>query len=218
MINQEQRPITVNACMRIESKGCRSLAIAAIIAALAFLLMFAYWHIGRVILPARAIPAQASPPPSEGGSQQGQAQESRVREMLRKEGYEQPLGESDTAIRQNLGLKANESKVADFVGHNPANDRWLVAESKGGNMESAMGQLRNTARNLWQRNSSATPGNTDFRIYTSSEQYQKLQLSSQINKMGGYELREGYLGYYNEVGTWIDEVIEGAKVLVMIAP
>ena len=128
----------------IETKGYRRPIIGVIIAALVLLLTLTY---GRMIgwnVPAQTIQAQPSPPVSEGGAQQGQAQELRVREVLQKEGYEQPLGNIDTAIRQNLGLKANEGKIADFVGRNSANDRWLVAESKGGDLRSAVRQLRIT--------------------------------------------------------------------------
>lgn len=220
MTNQDQRPVTVN--INIETKGCRWPAIAVatvlITLTLAALLMRAYWTFsGSAILP-QAIQAQPSPPASEGSAGQGRAQEARVREALRKEGYEQPLGDSDTAIRPNLGLKANEGRIADFLGRHPILNRWLVAESKGGNMESAMSQLRNTARILWQRNPAATPLNTEFRIYTSSDQFQKLQLAADMNKMGGYELKEGFLGYYNESGVWVNEMIEGVKILVLVTP
>ena len=140
-----------------------------------------------------------------------------MRESLRKEGYEQPLGESDTAIRQKLGLKVNEGKVADFVGRNPATDRWLIAESKGGDLQSAMGQLKNTARHLWKINQTANASNTDFRIYTNAEQFQKLQLPDDVSRMGGYALREGYLGYTDEVIGWSFETVDGIRILVQLA-
>ena len=218
MINQEQRPVTVNACIRIETKGCRGPAIAAIIAICVFLMMLTYWSMGGLLASPQTIQAQPSPPASEGGTGQGQAQESRVREALRKEGYEQPLGDSDTAIRQNLGLKANEGKIADFVGRNPTTDRWLAAESKGSNFATAIDQLKNTARLLWQQNPSATAANTEFRIYTNAQQYAKLQLSPEASRLGGYAIRDGYLGYTDNALGWVYETIDGVRVLVMMAP
>ena len=216
MINQEQRPVTVT--VNIETKGCRGPAIAAIIALVVFLLVLTYWSVGGLLVPSQVIQAQPSPPVSEGGNGQGQAQESRVREALRKEGYEQPLGDSDTAIRQNLGLKANEGKIADFVGRNPVTNRWLAAESKGGNFATAIDQLKNTARLLWQRNPSATSANTEFRIYTNAEQYAKLQLPPEASRLGGYAMRDGYLGYTDSALGWVYETIDGVRVLVMLAP
>ncbi len=202
----------------IETKGYRRPIIGVIIAALVLLLTLTY---GRMIgwnVPAQTIQAQPSPPVSEGGAQQGQAQELRVREVLQKEGYEQPLGNIDTAIRQNLGLKANEGKIADFVGRNSANDRWLVAESKGGDLRSAVRQLDNTAQRLWQRNMGANPANTEFRVYTNSNQFSKLQVPVNESKMGGYVMRDGYLGYTDEMGEWIYETINGSRILVFLAP
>lgn len=218
MINQEQRPVTVNACIRIETKGCRGPAIAAIISMGAILLMLTYWSMGGLFVPTQVIQAQPSPPASEGGNGQGQLQESRVREALRREGYEQPLGDSDTAIRQNLGLKADEGKIADFVGRNPTTNRWLAAESKGSNFATAIDQLKNTARLLWQGNPSATPGNTDFRIYTNAQQYAKLQLPPEASRLGGYAMRDGYLGYTDNALGWVYETIDGVRVLIMLAP
>lgn len=214
MINQEQRPVTVN--VTIDTKGCRGPAIAAVIGTLVFLLVLIYWGSGSAMLPAQSLQAQPSPPASEGGSVQGQAQESRVREALRKEGYEQPLGNSDTAIRQNLGLKANQGRIADFIGRHLSSKRWLVAESKGADIESAVGQIRNTVQLLWRRGLGADVSNTELRLYTTRQQYDRL-LSS-FNQQVGYGVHDGYLGYTSELNGWVYETVQGLKILVQIAP
>ena len=141
-----------------------------------------------------------------------------MRESLRKEGYEQPLGDSDTAIRQSLGLKTNAGRIADFVGRHLSSRRWLVAESKGNDLQSAMLQLKNTAQRLWQMNPAANASNTEFRIYVNAEQFNKLQLPSSVNKMGGYALKDGYLGYTDDVLGWTFEMVEDVRVLILLAP
>jgi len=218
MTNQDQRPVTVN--INIETKGCRwpaiAVAIVLITLALVALLMRAYWTLGGSAILPQAVQAQPSPPASEGSVGQGQAQETRVREALRKEGYEQPLGDSDIAIRQNLGLKANEGRIADFLGRHPTLNRWLVAESKGSDIESAVGQIRNTAQLLWRRGLGADLTNTDLRLYTTQEQYNRLLAS--VDKQIGYGVQNGYLGYTNELDVWVYETVQGLKILVQVAP
>ncbi len=201
-----------------EKKSYRAPIFGSIAIGLVLLLILAYWRISSLTASVAVIQAQPSPPASEGNTSRGQAQESHVRELLNKEGYEQPLGNNDVAIRQNLGLRANEGKIADFVGKNSSSDRWLVAESKGGDLRAAVRQLDNTAQRLWQKNIGATPTNTEFRVYTNANQFDKLQVAVDESKMGGYVIRDGYLGYTDEIGTWIYENINGARILVLLAP
>lgn len=151
------------------------------------------------------------------GQQQGRERELRVRAKLREEGYEQPFGEDDQLIRQNLQLKPGQ-KVADFIGRSADGERWVVAESKGNDLGKAFSQLEDTANALWNKNIGATPANTEFRIYVNETTWSKLQLSPTINGTGGYTLFDGYLGHTGEVEAVDLTLINGNKILVFLTP
>ena len=213
MINQEQRPATVNVTIQAKRRIYYGLVSVAILSVVAVLFVLIYLQMSGTMALSQTAQVQPSPPVTEG---QGQAQESRVREALHKEGYEQPLGNSDTAIRQTLGLKTNQGRVADFVGRHLSSRRWLVAESKGVDIESAVGQIRNTAQLLWRRGLGADMSNTELRLYTTPQQYNRLLVS--VDKQIGYGVRDGYLGYTDELGAWIYETVQGLKILVQVVP
>lgn len=215
--NQAQNRRPAQAAISRANQIRRWLSFAAMALVLIVLLLLAFLSGGGMAPSAQSVQAQPSPPVNEGVSQQqGSSQETRMRVKLREEGFDQPLGEADTTIRQNLGLKANEGRVADFVGKNTSTDRWLVAESKGGDLESAVRQLNETANRLWQQDFGANVTNTEFRIYTNANQFSKLQVSAESSPLGGYALQDGYLGYTNEAGQWIFETINGIRIAVMV--
>jgi hypothetical protein len=148
----------------------------------------------------------------EGG---GEEQERRVRELLTREGFEQPFGASDAEIRVNLNLRGN---TADFVGYRRADNTWLVAESKGSDFLSALRQLENTVDVLFSRGVSASVQNTQLRIYTNRAQYARLMNNSpDALGMGGYKVIDGYLGWH-EGGEWVYAFARGIKVFVHLAP
>ena len=90
----------------------------------------------------------------------GAIQEQIVRENLSPYS-DQAFGATDDAIRENLGTGG---RAADFVGRTKWGDGWLVAESKGTNLEHAYTQLQATYRALVNRVPAAS-GNTSMRIY-----------------------------------------------------
>ena len=141
----------------------------------------------------------------------GPLQEQIVRESLARN-YQQVYGTSDTEIRQGLGL---QGKIADFVGYNSQQGRWLIAESKGSDMYKAVKQLQNTMQGVINK-AGATTSNVDLRIYTSSSNMQRL-VDSNLS-LGGYRVREGFLGYINESGQWVWELINGVRVSVQVHP
>lgn len=144
----------------------------------------------------------------------GEEQEARVRSRLVAEGYEQPFGVSDKEIRRNLGFRG---KCADFVGYHHRLDKWLIAESKGGNLEPAEAQLENTIRGLLARELKAK-GKIELRIYISADQYAKLfDDPIEANGCDGYFLRgsDPYLGIYGFGSVWSYIEIEGIRVLTL---
>ncbi len=141
----------------------------------------------------------------------GSEQEQIVRQSLAND-YQQVYGASDAEIRQGLGI---QGKVADFVGYNSQQGRWLVAESKGGDTYKAIQQLQNTMQGVINK-TGATASTVDLRVYTSSSNMQRL-LGSDVG-LGGYRVRDGFLGYINESGQWVWQLISGVRVSVQVHP
>lgn len=136
-------------------------------------------------------------------------QEERVRRLLAEQ-YEQRLGTSDEAIRSALGIRG---KVADFVGYNARQNRWLIAESKGGNIPDAFNQLANTARGLLRKYPRA---HVELRIYVKAEHYNFLRNGGNF---GGYYMNpQGYLGMFDDLRKWEYATVEGIKILLQVAP
>jgi len=216
--NQAQNLRTTQAAISRANKIQRWLSLAAMALVLIVLLLLAFLSNGGMAPSAQSVQAQPSPPVSkEMGQQQGRERELRVRAKLREEGYEQPFGENDQLIRQNLQLKPGQ-KVADFIGRSADGERWVVAESKGNDLGKAFSQLEDTANALWNKNVGATSVNTEFRIYVNEATWSKLQLSPTINGTGGYTLFEGYLGHTGEVEAVDLTLISGNKILVFLMP
>ena len=143
----------------------------------------------------------ASPNPGNRGA----GQEERVRQLLAEE-YDQRFGASDEAIRRALGVRG---KITDFVGYQAHADRWLIAESKGSNISDAIAQLRNTAQSLIAHEGGAI--RLELRIYTNPNQYNHLT----TGRLGGWAIdQSGYLGWFDELGQWHYEWVQGFKILV----
>jgi hypothetical protein len=161
-----------------------------------------------------ALGAVATPPgPRPPAEERGRSQEDRVRETLKNDGYETPFGETDAEIRSRLSI---DGKTADFVGYHRGQDRWLIAESKGGDIQSAFEQIRNTARSLWTRDSSIV-AKTELRVYTRAEQHAKF--SDPSNGLAGWRLKDGFLGWIDDAtDEWNYAEIDGVRIRVFVAP
>lgn len=142
-----------------------------------------------------------------GGTGAGFAQEDRIRRHLEQQGYTAPFGSDDNAIAKALKL---QGKRADIVMQHSNTGRWLVAESKGGDMSTALEQIENTIQGLLGQ---AIHANTiDVAIYTNTAQYQKLQRPPGVS--GYYLNNEGYLGWYDEAEQWHSAIVYGHRVHV----
>jgi len=148
-----------------------------------------------------------SPDPNQWGHQQERV----VREALARN-YEQVYGTSDAEIRQGLNL---QGKVADFVGYNSQYGRWLIAESKGGDMLKAVEQLQNTMKGVLDK-TGVQAVDIDLRIYTNAGNLQRL-LGSEMG-LGGYRVRDGFLGFISDSGEWIWEMINGVRIAIQVHP
>ena len=140
---------------------------------------------------------------------EGPERENRVREMLRGR-YQQSFGESDAEIRANLGM---QGKTADFVGYNAGNGRWLIAESKGGDMYKAVEQLQNTMQGLLNK-TGFQPVDIDLHVYTDAQNFQRLLTTTPVQ--GGWTLQNGVLGWWNEANQFVPMLINGVQVLVRV--
>jgi hypothetical protein len=147
----------------------------------------------------------ASPNPSNSGPKQ----EEQVRQLLAKQ-YEQRFGDSDKAIRAALNLKG---EAAGFVGYNAHQNHWLIAESKGTDLEKAFTQLTNTTRGLLNQYPRA---HIELRIYVKAEHLTTLRDGGNF---GGYYMNaQGYLGIFDELQKWEYDTVEGIKILLQSAP
>lgn len=141
----------------------------------------------------------------------GSKQEQIVRQSLARD-YQQVYGAFDAEIRQGLGI---QGKVADFVGYNSQQGRWLIAESKGSDMFKAVEQLQSTMQGVLNK-TGVQAVDIDLRIYTNTGNLQRL-LGSEMG-LGGYRVRDGFLGFISESGEWIWEMINGVRISVQVHP
>ncbi len=146
----------------------------------------------------------ASPNPSNRGADQ----EERVRQMLAHE-YNQSYT-TEKAINDLLGFKG---KTADFLGYNSEARQWLIAESKGTNLNHAFDQLENTLLKLLDKYPNAS---VELRIYVNERTFKLLQSA---DGMAGWTIDGvGYLRAYNEaVGSVTDVLINGIKIITLQA-
>ncbi len=164
--------------------------------------------LGLVTLMAQVGTGSPNPAPRNSGERQ----ELSVRGQIEREGYEQPYGKTDNEIRANLKI---EGKTADVVGYNRQTDRWLVAESKGGDIDSAYNQLKNTVKFLTRNNPQIEVGRIDLRIYTNAQQYARL---SEADIAGWRISSQSQLGWVGEANEWLFADVEGINILVFLAP
>jgi len=126
-------------------------------------------------------------------------------------GYQQIYGENENDIARTLG---NTGERADFVGWNPQQGRWLIAESKGGDIQTGVDQLRNAAEALLKHNPAARTADIDFRLYLNEQQFARYSQTTE-----GYRILEGRLGYFDyNVNLWVWELIEDRPIEVYVAP
>lgn len=163
---------------------------------------------GLVAQLARVSTGDPNPDPRDNGERQ----EVSVRSQLEREGYEQLYGKTHAEIRANLKI---EGKAADVVGYNPKTGRWLVAESKGGDIDGAFKQVENTFEFLQRKNPQLDLKQVDLRIYTSSKHFARLSEAD----IAGWRINvQGELGWVGESNEWLFADIQGIKVLVYLAP
>ena len=136
-------------------------------------------------------------------------QEDWMRRLLVSQGYQQPYGTTDAEIRRKLGIIG---KCADFVGYHPEQANWLIAESKGGDMEAAYLQITNTLRGLLVKEAAAV-GNTKLQVFISEQQYERLSLSG----LSGYFVRDDFLGNENEQFVFNFILLHGERIQVVKA-
>jgi len=136
----------------------------------------------------------------------GTIQESNVRLSVIDDGNQLIHGVTDEAVREELcrlarqnnpQLQIRSRRVCDIVAYNPTTNSYILAESKGGDMESAVLQLQSTNTLLQQANPGAQIG--EFRIYTSDSNYVRLNnMDIDNDALAGYRVdRNGYLFYYD---------------------
>jgi hypothetical protein len=133
-------------------------------------------------------------------------QEARMRRWLVSQGYQQSYGTTDAEIRRRLGISG---KCADFVGYHPQQGNWLIAESKGGDIEAAYLQITNTLQGLLARESAAV-GNTKLQIFISAQQYERLSLHG----LSGYFVRDGFLGNEDEQDVFHFILLDGERIQI----
>jgi len=138
----------------------------------------------------------------------GLLQERTLREALSKT-YDQVYGSTDAEIRRGLGITG---KTADFLGYEAQQGRWLIAESKGGDLDKAFKQLTNTANGLINKVPDAA-SKLDLRIYMNQIQYDKLVQGD----LSGWRVQHGLLGWTDEAGKWVHATVNGARILVQAA-
>ena len=132
-------------------------------------------------------------------------QEEQVRKRLVSEGYVERYGTNDAEIRQRLRISG---PCADFVGFHPRRGMWLIAESKGGNLERGEKQLANTLQGLLTIEPEAVEA-LELRIYMNEQQHTRLLTEG----LAGYLLVEGFLGFMQGTGFQFT-LIRGMRVRV----
>jgi hypothetical protein len=138
------------------------------------------------------------------------------RRRYQERGYEQPFGDSDQSIGRSLGIKG---RVADHVLWEPSTNRWIVAESKAGSdVSSAVEQLANTSRALFNSGHGANSSNTHLIFHTNRETLVGLLQNQPGSTMyGGYSVQNGFLAYWDvKTGTWIHEIVNGVRISVVV--
>ncbi len=135
--------------------------------------------------------------------------ESKVRKVLTDEGWQEILGEDDTAIARSLNLKGQP--IADFLGYKDGG-KWLIAEVKGTDIVHAVEQLGSTYFAIFK--SGLPTISFELRLYLNANAYTRLQASAGY---GGYYIRDGYLGSF-QAEIFNRVLINGIPVQVLPLP
>ena len=154
---------------------------------------------------------QSGEPANPGGWDPGKYQEEQIRQQLANRGYQQVHGMNDSEIARNLGIRG---KVADFLGYNSQQGRWLIAESKGSDIDTAIKQLENTMQGLLAKNPAVRTGDIDLHIYLNERQFIRFFQAKE-----GWGILEGKLGYFDYTAQqWTFYEINGVPIYVYVAP
>ena len=157
--------------------------------------------------------ASSPPPIRPSSSAEDFAREARVRRALDRERWEQVLGEDDTAIARALRLQ--NQRCADFAGVR-GDAEWLVAESKGSNIDHAVEQLSNTLRGI--RAKGLPVKSVELRIYFKPEVWARLTNANPAVNNFGYRVINNAIVSVGENEQWVELMIDGIKVQGFLAP
>ena len=157
--------------------------------------------------------ASSPPPIRPSSSAEDFAREARVRRALDRERWEQVLGEDDTAIAR--ALRIQNQRCADFVGVR-GDAEWLVAESKGSDIDHAARQLENTLRGI--RAKGLPVKSVELRIYFKPDVWARLTSVDPTISNFGYKVINDVIVLSGENDEWVQLVIDGIKVQGFLAP
>ena len=130
---------------------------------------------------------------------------------LHHRGHQHPQRDLRTRAPRRVG---EGSKAADFVGQHRATGNWLIAESKGNHVDTALKQLKATMDKLITNPSFS--GELELHIYMNSKQYTRATEFSE-NGLGGYYVdMDGYLVYKPDE-VFIRETVNGLPIRVFEA-
>lgn len=157
--------------------------------------------------------ASPQPPIRPSPSAKDSAREARVRRLLEDEKWEQVLGEDDQAIAK--ALRIQNQACADFAGVQ-GDAEWLVAESKGSDIDHAARQLENTLRGI--RAKGLPVKSVELRIYFKPDVWARLTSVDPTISNFGYKVINDVIVLSGENDEWVQLVIDGIKVQGFLAP
>ena len=189
------------------TKGLRLILLTLAMVLLALLLLH--------LLSAFEVAGSASPQPPirPSPSAKDSAREARVRRLLEDEKWEQVLGEDDQAIAK--ALRIQNQACADFAGVQ-GDAEWLIAESKGSDIDHAARQLENTLRGI--RAKGLPVKSVELRIYFKPDVWARLTSVDPTISNFGYKVINDVIVLSGENDEWVQLVIDGIKVQGFLAP
>ena len=157
--------------------------------------------------------ASPQPPIRPSPSAKDSAREARVRRLLEDEKWEQVLGEDDQAIAK--ALRIQNQACADFAGVQ-GDAEWLIAESKGSDIDYAARQLENTLRGI--RAKGLPVKSVELRIYFKPDVWARLTSVDPTISNFGYKVINDVIVLSGENDEWVQLAIDGIKVQGFLAP
>jgi hypothetical protein len=93
-----------------------------------------------------------------------------------------------------------------------------VESKAGSDVSSAVEQLANTSRALFNSGHGANSSNTHLIFHTNRETLVGLLQNQPGSTMyGGYSVQNGFLAYWDvKTGTWIHEIVNGVRISVVV--